>query len=130
MISERLQTKLIDLSRLLYHVPRSNYKHFSFIVRRSKIVAFGFNNSKKTHPTSPSKYHTIHSELSAICSFPYPVSELHKFSFINIRLFANKQLAMSKPCKACQKMLSSFGVRKVYYSTPNGFGECILNGYK
>ena len=34
--------------------------------------------------------------------------------------------AESKPCKACEEMLRDAGVRKVVYSTPEGFLEARI----
>ena len=38
----------------------------------------------------------------------------------NVRLLKSGVPAISKPCDACQKMLDSFGVKRLYYTNRNG----------
>lgn len=115
----KLQRKLIRVSRDLIHLPQSNAKHFSFICERNKILAIGYNNGFKTHPQSKKfghRFYATHSELSAICSFGGRVSELAGLTFYNIRLLKSGEPAMSRPCSSCQGLLASFGVRKLFYT--------------
>jgi len=81
----------------------------------------------KTHPIAKKfghRFACIHSELDCVNNFPYRAGELCEYDFYNVRLYKNKSVALSKPCLLCQYMLSSFNVKKVYYSTPENF--CIL----
>jgi len=108
----------------LRHLATTSSVHFTFICRRSNIIAFGVNNTLKTHPLSKRfdhRFSSIHSELAAIVNFPYPVSELKRYDIINLRILANNDLAISKPCNSCSNMLQSFGITKVSYSTRHGF---------
>lgn len=121
-----IEDKIVDVARNLFDLPIGRFKHFSFICNRNKIVSVGWNKAFKTHPLAKRfghRFNCIHSELDAITSFNHPVSSLHKYKFYNVRLRTNGKLAVAKPCLHCQYMLSSFGVEKVWYSSPTGFKE-------
>ena len=123
MISNKLKTKILRISRDCYEVPNSNKRHFSYIVRRSKIISFGWNNGWKSSPLSNKfgcRFDAIHSELAAIRNFPYPVSELGRYQLINVRLNAKKELANSRPCQHCLTMLMYFGMTDIVYSSCKG----------
>ena len=115
--------KLVNLSYKMLDLPDSRSKHFSFILIRNKILSSGFNLGFKTNPLSKKygyRFNSIHSELKAIKNFPYPPSFLSKCKIVNVRIMANGELGMSKPCKKCQKLLSDFDISDVWYSNRNG----------
>lgn len=127
-----LQNKVVEVARSLLYLPQSKFKHFTFICERNKIVCTGFNTSFKTHTIAHKfghRFSCIHSELSAINCFKYKLSLLSKYRIINVRIHADGSLGNSRPCIHCQYMLSSFGIRRIMYSTKNGFVEETLNGY-
>lgn len=127
-----IQRKVVEISRSLCHLPLSRFKHFSFICERNKIVSWGYNRNRVTHPTAKKfghRFSCIHSELDCIRDFPYKISLLPRYSFINVRVYKDGSLGLAKPCTHCQYMLSSFGVRRIMYSVKNGFVEETLNGY-
>jgi len=121
-----LQNKLIKISRDNLHLPNSRTKHFTFIVTGQKVICMGYNNSWKTSPLAKRfghRFHTIHSELSAIKKFPYPIEQLHKYDVVNVRLTKTGMLALSKPCIFCCDMLDFFNVKNIWYSYQEGFIE-------
>lgn len=124
MIARRLHKKLIDVAENLYHLPDGRQKHFSFLVERNNIVSVGWNQSFKTHPLAfkfGHRFYSTHSELHAIRNFPYHISELADYKFINLRLMGDHSIGIAKPCFCCQNMLEMFGIYNVYYSTSNGW---------
>jgi hypothetical protein len=124
-----IQKKVVEISRSLVDLPVSRFKHFSFICERNKIVSFGYNRNRVTHPTAKRfghRFSCIHSELDAIRNFPYPLSYLKRYTFINVRIYRDGSLGLARPCIHCQHMLFSFGVKQVIYSIPSGFKELQL----
>lgn len=116
---------LVEKSFALIDLPQSNRKHFSFIVRRTKIVSFGWNMAKKTHPWAAKygkniDYPFIHSELAAIKNFPFPPIELEKCSLINTRVCPSGKIRISKPCEHCMNLLDVFSFKHVYYTDDEG----------
>ena len=124
-----MYNNLIKLARKLIDLPRSEKKHFTFILRKNKIMSVGWNMSYKTHPLAARynyKYSAIHSELNAILNFQLPYSTLCKYTILNIRLAKNGTIANSKPCIPCQNLLNDYGLNSVIYSTNEGFDSCIF----
>ena len=115
--------KLIKISRNNMELPIGGQLHFSFILKKKKIISFGYNNAWKSNPYALKYGHrflAIHSELMAIKNFPYRISDLVDFTFVNVRLRKNGEIALSKPCECCQRMLIAFNINEVYYTTNNG----------
>ena len=91
-----------------------DHKHGAVLIRKNNVIGIGFNQNK-THSKSTHPFRTIHAELSAILNS-------QQETFDNCELYVvrkrkNGELANSKPCNSCHKMLSSLGIKKVYFST-------------
>lgn len=123
MLSKRLRKHVIRMSYDLVGLPQSNYKHFSFIVRKNLIVGFGYNNAWKTEPLASKfghRYNAIHSEVAAIKSLGRsPITE--DKVLINVRIGRNGEIGLSKPCKYCRSMIDQlFPFDEVWFSDENG----------
>jgi len=133
MLNSSLQKSVVKVARSLVVGMDHHWKHVSFIAERSSIIAMGWNQPYKTHPMAMKfnyRYNAIHSELHCILNFEKPVKLLNKYTFINVRIDDNGSLKMSKPCHICKKLLWSFGVKEVWYSTSVGtFDLYNLEGY-
>ena len=116
--------KLVKLAHKMLDLPDNHrHKHFSFILMRNKILAVGYNLSRKTNPLAKHyghRFNNIHSELSAIKNFPYPPSLLNKCKMVNIRIMANGNLGMACPCKYCAKLLNDFSLTNIWYTNKQG----------
>ncbi len=114
--------KLIDKAIVLSDLPQGKFKHFSFIMRRNKILSIGWNLMNKSHPWTVKygyEFSYIHSELMAVRNFPYQ-NELSKCRLINLRLVSKNKIALSKPCIHCAKFLCVFNLKEVWYTTNSG----------
>lgn len=122
-MSPALERKINKLVSASLDLPNCHQRHFSFIVKRSTIVSFGWNKSYKTHPLAAKwghRFSDIHSELSAIANFPYHISELNNYDFINVRVRRDNGLyGYSAPCLHCTKMLIAFGITSITYVNRN-----------
>jgi deoxycytidylate deaminase len=130
MLSIAVQTNVVRLARNLIEAVPHQFKHFSFILRKNNIISVGWNKPFKTHPQANKfgyRFNSIHSELDSILKFDKPVNQLRNHIMVNIRLDKQGRIRMSRPCETCQRVLSSFLVGEVWYST-NGeaFEEIIL----
>ena len=112
--------RLIGIAYSMLDLPDTKYKHFSFLIKRNKIVSVGYNLSFKTDPLAKKynyRFNNIHSELKAILNYPFPPATLSKYTMVNIRIMGNGSIGLSKPCKKCQQLLRDFGISRVWYST-------------
>lgn len=115
--------KLIVKAKALFELPHGRCKHFTFIMKRNKIISLGWNNTIKTHPWAAKyghKFYAIHSELQAIKNFPYPVAEICNYDFVNIRIRKDGKLGIARPCEACERLLIAFRPQSVIYTTNEG----------
>lgn len=99
--------------------------HVTFICKKRKVVAIGFNDFHRRHPArkwgeyNPTKnidaeYEPcLHSEISAIIKCGQ--EDCSQYDFFNIRINNNGKIAPSKPCENCQRVLNQIGYNKVYY---------------
>lgn len=123
-MNKALIRRIIRRSYKLIHKPRnsSGHKHFTFIVKRNKILAVGWNTSK-TNPMAHffgHRYCATHSELCAIKYFIRSFSHLDKFIVVNVRISGGGAISMSRPCPACQKLLQYYGVDECWYTDVEG----------
>lgn len=119
--------KLIKQSKILMDKPNLKHRHFSFIMQKGQVMSVGYN-TLKTHPLAVKygyPYFYQHSELNSVIKFPDKIDVLRKCVIVNIRLNAKGRLLMSKPCKYCQALISSFGIKQVYYSNSDGGFELM-----
>ncbi len=121
---------LINRAFELIDNPQSDWKHFSFLVRKNNVLSTGWNYQFKTHPLAVKfgyKYPYIHSEISAITKFPQKVENLKKCVLVNVRIGNNNKPLLSRPCQYCQKLIKAFGIGKVYYSNEYGLFEEFIS---
>lgn len=116
-------SKLHNICVNLRHMPQSQAKHFSFIVKRNNIISFGWNKSRKTHTIAKRyghRFSCIHSELDAILNFPYKIGDINYYEFINVRINHKNEMVLAKPCIKCQHMLIDFNIHRISYTTNDG----------
>lgn len=110
-----MKTRFFKLAeKLAQKSDHPDHKHGAVLVRKNNVIGLGFNQIK-THTKSPNEFRMIHAEFSAILN-----SGLEDFSSCElyvVRKRKNGELANSKPCNSCRKMIISLGIKVVYYST-------------
>lgn len=107
------------------------------IVYKNHIIGRGFNQLK-TDPKqkrynqlyrewtnslefSNTSGHTIHAEISALKSVPYPIMIRTDWSKVEVYIYRigiglDNYTGLSLPCPACANALSDLGIRHVYYT--------------
>lgn len=114
------------------------------VVYQGAIIATG-HNSEKSDPvqhyynryrnfkytTKGTVRHSIHAEIKALKSIPYPVKQEIDWRKIKIYVYricpghtSKKGLAM--PCKACEQLLKDMGIRHVFFTTNTGYGYQLI----
>lgn len=123
-----LQRNLINrmLKICADNFPRVNrrHRHFSFLCRRTHIIAYGYAQKSKTHPKVSRwfRYNSIHSEFDALRHVWG--EDLSGMYLVNIRIKLDGSLSLSRPCPCCTRMLLESGIERVYYSKSDGtFGQ-------
>jgi len=97
------------LRRLAEISPHPRYRHGAVALRGGAIVGKGYNHDG---------VHAEHSCLSGI----WPNKRKGLTIWVG-RITKSGEWADSKPCSECEAMLKDSGIRKVVYSTSEGFVE-------
>lgn len=80
-----------------------HYKHSVLIVRGGKIIARGFNKGAK------------HAELNAISNLALRNRDYFRGSDLYSFRFNRTGPANSRPCKNCERVIRSLGMRRIFY---------------
>lgn len=113
------------LKRLRSQSNHPQHKHSAVITYRGRPVSFGFNEMR-THPgiLKFSKVKLIHAEMSAILKDRY--QDFTGCTMTVYREDRDGNMAMSRPCEVCLKMLRAYGFKNIMFSTKAGWKEEIL----
>lgn len=98
-----------------------NFRHFSFVIQRNKIVEYGMNVGRAKPPIHfgyPEKA-GIHSETFAYKRAKGLLNG-ESFEMVNIRLNRSGDLKLSKPCPCCYALLQDVGCVAVWFSVDGG----------
>ncbi len=108
----------------------SQYKVGSCILYKGKVISIGFNQHFKTHPLTRlfHEEQTIHAEVSSIIRLKNK-EILKDCKIVVYRQHKDGELAMSRPCPTCIKILKFFKISQIAYTIPGGFAEeTLTNG--
>jgi len=130
MISQK-DMRYFDVARTV--ALTASYKRIkigAIIVLKKQIISIGVN-SYKTHPLQRyyNKYrdipsdsnHTLHAEVEAISRIPKDIDLKDAALYVYREHPLTHQLANSRPCPSCMALIKSKGVRKLYYTTEDGY---------
>jgi len=118
-MNQKIQQKVIELSKALINPQNSYNHHISFLVLNNRILHIGCNASWRTHPKSLEIGYfseSPHSELAVFLKLRKK-DLITRLTMINVRINTLYDLKISKPCKICTGWLKIIGVRHVWYTT-------------
>ena len=81
------------------------------------LIATGYNQHK-SHPKSTQW--TVHAEFDSLIRLKEDLSNAVLYV---ARLTRTNKLSCSKPCAACQQLITKFGIKKVFYTNHQGILE-------
>jgi len=104
--------------------------HFAFAFCRSQLIDYGINSYEadsrihklgiKHNIRKYSKYAMAHAEADLVTRLlKYPIN--NKYNIVCIRLNRFFHIGNARPCVDCRCCLSLLKIKKIYYSTPNGW---------
>ncbi len=134
-----LGQKIVEIARALKpNRATGQFFHVSCLVRRNRIVCIGWNNYNKSHPIRRfGKYEnykgfsdtykaSLHAEIATVIKMGE--EDLSNYSMINVRIGNFNQVAISKCCPNCARVLRSLGLPIIYYTNQDGnFEEMLFN---
>lgn len=116
--------RFFDIARRLSK--KSNYCHQlgAVVVKKRKMVGFGYNKPNKTHPRSGNPFKTTHAELDAILGLAK--EDLVGSTIYVYREHKDGSPANSKPCQYCEMLIKQAGIKKVCYTDDGQYKEYIV----
>lgn len=120
-----------EIAGAMLDKPNSAFLHFTFIVKGSKILSIGWNNTWASPLRIRNRYIIyplggIHSEAASIKKL-FDLDDCRKATLVNIRLNNQRQLRNSKPCEVCTNLIYTLGFKKIFFSTESGFEKLEFN---
>jgi deoxycytidylate deaminase len=96
------------------------YRMGAVLVKGNRVISIGLNKHK-TNPNQLSHHGagyagSIHAELDAMISNNTVGCDLYV-----ARIMANGTAGMAKPCQNCMKLCYAYGIKKVFFTTGNGY---------
>lgn len=107
----------------LREATKSSYKISvgAVLVHRNKIVSRGYN---VVYSTGRKNMDSLHAEVAAIKKAD---KNKHKGGTIIVgRRNRRGELALAKPCKYCEAYMKKMGIKKVWYSSDDGWMKMDL----
>jgi len=101
------------------HSDHPHHKLGAVISRGNRVISLGFNKNK-THTKSNHSWKRLHAEISAIIKARQDVTSCHIYIY---RETKDGQMAMARPCRSCMEAIKEAGIKKIFYSSTNGFLE-------
>ncbi len=108
------------------------YRVGCVIVLKHRIVSSGCNTNTKCHPLQ-AKLDTdrfgvqcsgkVHAEVASLLPLIKSGVDLSGATIYVARYNRNGELALARPCSRCEKLIRQCGIRKVYYTTSNGYAQ-------
>lgn len=111
--------------------------HVTFVYKKNKMICIANNNYKKNHPYHKfGKYNStkngknyqagIHSECAALIKLGE--EDCSDFTFVNLRVDNNGDIAISKPCPNCQRLLDQVGYKNLWYYDGESYVKSTFGG--
>lgn len=104
------------------------------VVNKHKIISSGYNSKSRCHrlqaELNQKRFNTpsrgeIHAELDALLPL------INKVDLTNAQLYVYREykdgaLAPCRPCKSCMSVIRHCGIKKIFYTTKDGYVEETL----
>ncbi len=130
-----IKSKFMDLAATISFSSNKQERIGAVICTRKRIVSWGVNSDKKTHPKQGfynQKFRFtdnvgepgidvsfVHAEMDALNRSKR--KDLTGHTIYIYRESMEGKLCMSRPCKGCMQALIDRGIKKVVYTTTSGF---------
>lgn len=133
--NSRIQHYLKLAKSACYYSDNKRTRVGCVLIYKGKIISVGYNLQDKTNPLQKrfNQYrefdpnasgckNSIHAECHAILKAKDLDIDWRKVDVFVYRIKKDGSKGMSRPCPACEALLKQQGVKKIYYSTDNGWG--------
>ena len=116
---------IVELAKNRAEESTFRFRLGAVIFNKKTILGMGYNKPYKTHPKSNTPYKTIHAEFDAAVGL-WSSEPLEGASIYVHRLGRDGKVRLARPCKHCIAMLKGYGLKRMFYSTEEGYNEEAL----
>ncbi len=97
-----------------------NYRLGCVVAKRRRVLSAGFN-SYKTHPRliRYTTYPFLHAEQAALMK--YGLDSCKGMDIYVLRITRANQIAIAKPCEVCMRIIITYGINTIRYTTNTGY---------
>lgn len=126
-MNQKTLDRCVEISRLLKPKKSTGRAfHTSFAIKKGKIICVGWNSYEKPHREGKfGKYFNskfgleyranLHSEIHLCVKLGE--ESLRNYEIVNVRVSNNNNIAASKPCVNCIKILEGLDPKGIFYTT-------------
>lgn len=133
----RKQKSFFDAAKAVSESSEFPKVHIGCVITEGnhRIISSGCN-STKTHPLQKQlnrerfevdSVHSLHAEVSALLPLMKEDIDFSKIEIYTHRNYANGKIAMARPCPSCMKLIKDLGVKKIHYTTADGYACEYVN---
>lgn len=133
----RKQKSFFDAAKAVSESSEFPKVHIGCVITEGnhRIISSGCN-STKTHPLQKQlnrerfevdSVHTLHAEVSALLPLMKEDIDFSKVEVYTHRNYANGKIAMARPCPSCMKLIKDLGIKKIHYTTSDGYACEYVN---
>ena len=131
------QKSFFEAARVVSTMSNFDRVHIGCVITDgSHRIISSASNSNKTHPLQKKlnkerfaldTHHSLHAEVSALLPLMKDGIDFSKVEIYTHRNCKDGQLAMARPCQSCMKLIKQLGIRKIWYTTPDGYACEYVN---
>lgn len=133
----RKQKSFFDAAKAVSESSEFPKVHIGCVITEGnhRIISSGCN-STKTHPLQKQlnrerfevdSVHSLHAEVSALLPLMKEDIDFSKVEVYTHRNYANGKIAMARPCPSCMKLIKDLGIKKIHYTTSDGYACEYVN---
>lgn len=117
-----MKPRYFDLAKKIASKSPSKYKLGCVIVKKSRVIAVGYNDMNKTNPNCKTTHNYLHAEIHALIGTDASLTR-NATAYV-YREDRNGKISKSRPCPVCLSALRIAQIRSICYTdTIQGFVE-------
>jgi deoxycytidylate deaminase len=121
-----------EAARALAKVSPHHKAQLGAVIVKDRDLVSAATNVHKSHPMQmrynvyrnmqgDNHHHHLHAEMHAIIRTQNK-KQLRGASIYVSRVCMDRDRGMARPCKACMRAIKDHGIKKIYYTTEDGYG--------
>lgn len=129
------EIKYFNIAKSVSELSDHKYKLGAIVIYKHRIISSGYNSSTNTDALQAkldkNKYKCdcvgkLHAESAALIYFIKRHISLSGAEIYVYRRKADGTIGMARPCSSCMELIKQCGIRKVHYTTDDGYAVELI----